>query len=198
MEKSPGRPRKFNEDEVLQLAVKIFLNEGFEASSYESISEAMGLSKPSLYNAFGDKKALFMRVIADYSLQAHEQIVEQFSGAGTLQAASQKMLIEAATFYSAPDGPSVGCLLVGTALPATSKYDEIRDTLIGFTNRLETSLEKIISEEYCQDTVALEQHPKNIAKHITSLLFALAVRARMGLSRKQLTQTALELAEFIC
>ena len=198
MKKSPGRPRKFNEYEVLQLAVKVFLNEGFEASSYESISEAMGLSKPSLYNAFGDKQALFARVIADYSLQAHEQIVEQFSGAGTLQAACQKMLIAAATFYSTTDGPSVGCLLIGTALPATSKYDEIRNTLIGFTNRLETSLEKIISEEYCQDTVALEQHPQKIAKHISSLLFALAVRARMGLSRKQLTQTALELAEFIC
>jgi len=198
MKKAPGRPRKFNEDEVLQLAAKVFLNKGFEASSYESISEAMGLSKPSLYNAFGDKQALFKRVIADYSLQAHEQIVEQFSGAGTLQAACQKMLLAAATFYSTPDGPSVGCLLVGTALPATSQYDEIRDTLIGFTNRLEASLEKIIREEYCNDAVALEQQPKNIARHISSLLFALAVRARMGLSRQQLNQTALELAEFIC
>jgi len=198
MKKAPGRPRKFNEDEVLQLAAKVFLNDGFEASSYESISEAMGLSKPSLYNAFGDKQALFKRVIADYSLQAHKQIVEQFSGARTLQAACQKMLLAAATFYSTPDGPSVGCLLVGTALPATSQYDEIRDTLIGFTNRLETSLEKIISEEYCKDAVALEQQPKNIARHISSLLFALAVRARMGLSRKELNKTALELAEFIC
>ncbi|NER99392.1 MAG: TetR/AcrR family transcriptional regulator [Symploca sp. SIO1B1] len=198
MKKAPGRPRKFNEDEVLQLAAKVFLNEGFEASSYESISEAMGLSKPSLYNAFGDKQALFKRVIADYSLQAHKQIVEQFSGAGTLQAACQKMLQAAAMFYSTPDGPSVGCLLVGTALPATSQYDEIRDTLIGFTHRLEASLEKIIREEYSQDAVALEQQPKNIARHISSLLFALAVRARMGLSRKELNQVALEFAEFIC
>ena len=198
MKKTPGRPRKFNEDEVLQLAAKVFLNKGFEASSYESISEAMGLSKPSLYNAFGDKQALFKRVIADYSLQAHEQIVEQFSGAGTLLAACQNMLQAAAMFYSTPDGPSVGCLLVGTALPATSQYDEIRDTLIDFTNRLEASLEKIIREEYSNDAVALEQDPKNIARHISSLLFALAVRARMGLSRQQLNQTALELAEFIC
>ena len=198
MKKSPGRPRKFNEDEVLQRAAKVFLNDGFEASSYESISEAMGLSKPSLYNAFGDKQALFTRVIADYSLQAHEQIVEQFAGAGTLQTACQKMLLAAATFYSTTDGPSVGCLLIGTALPASSQYDEIRDTLISFTNRLETSLEKIISEQYSQDAVALEQHPKNIARHISSLLFALAVRARMGLSRKNLNKIALELAEFIC
>ena len=108
------------------------------------------------------------------------------------------MLLAAATFYSTTDGPSLGCLLIGTALPATSQYDEIRDTLISFTNRLETSLEKIIREEYDKDAVALEQHPKNIARHISSLLFALAVRARMGLSRKNLNKIALELAEFIC
>ncbi|NEZ61670.1 TetR/AcrR family transcriptional regulator [Leptolyngbyaceae cyanobacterium CCMR0082] len=197
MKKSPGRPRKFNEEEVLQHAAKVFLNEGFEASSYESISEAMGLSKPSLYNAFGDKQALFTRVVAEYSLQAHEYIVKEFSGAGTLQAACQKMLLAAAKFYSTPDGPSVGCLLVGTALPASSQYDEIRDTLRDFTKRMETSIEKIINAEYSKDAAALDQHPKNIARHISSLLFALAVRARMGLSRKKLNQIALELAEFI-
>ena len=198
MKKRPGRPRKFDENKVLELAAQAFLNEGFEAASYESIAEAMGLSKPSLYNAFGDKKALFIHVIAGYSLQAHEQIAEQFSGAGTLQVACQKMLIAAATFYSTPEGPSVGCLLVGTAIPATSKYEEIRNTLIDFTDRLETSLAKIINEEYRDDATALKQHPEKIAKHISSLLFALAVRARMGLSREQLIQTARELAEFIC
>lgn len=197
MKKSPGRPREFNEDKVLQLAAQVFLNDGFEASSYEAISGAMGLSKPSLYNAFGDKKSLFKRVVAEYSLQAHEQIIEHFSGAETLQAACQGMLMAAATFYSNPDGPSVGCLLIGTALPASSQYDEIRDTLIGFTMRMEAALEKIINEEYGKDAVALEQNPKNIAMHISSLLFALAVRARMGLSREKLKQTALEISGFI-
>ncbi len=195
--KQPGRPRKFNEEEVLQRAAEAFLDDGFEASSYENIAAAMGLSKPSLYNTFGDKTALFQRVVAEYSLQAHAQIVANFSEAETLKKAIQNLLTAGAHFYSRSDGPSVGCLLVGTALPASSQYDEVRNILINFTDSLELSIQTTIAERYAEDAARIARKPEEIAMHVSSLLFALAVRARMGVSRKRLLETANELTNCI-
>ncbi len=190
----PGRPRKFDEAVVLQQAMQAFLQNGFEASSYEDIARAMGLSKPSLYNAFGDKLALFERVLGGYAAAAHGHITSNFSGEDSLENAAQNLLCSAAEFYSSPDGPSLGCLLVGTALPSTTQYDHIREMLAQFTNALELSLEDIVTQQYAKDAKRLGKTPREISLHISSLIFSLAVRARMGLSRKQLVACAEELS----
>lgn len=192
-----GRPRKFEDADVLQRAAQAFLQDGFEAASYEHIAAAMGLSKPSLYNAFGNKTALFERVLSEYADQAHKFIIASFSNAETLEQAVEQLFQTAAEFYSRPDDPSIGCLLIGTALPATSQHANIRDTLTSFTSSLEASLAEVISSRYQRDAKKLEKSAAEIATHISSLIFALAVRARMGLSRQQLSGFAKDLAALI-
>lgn len=191
---SRGRPRKFDEAKVLQLATQAFLEDGYEAASYEKIAAAMGLSKPSLYNAFGDKLSLFEQVLEGYSAQAQAFILGSFENADTLKAATEKMLISAAVFYSKPNDLSLGCLLIGTALPATSQNDSIREILTNFTQSVERSLEDIISQKYAGDSKTIAKSPRALALQVTSLIYALAVRARTGLTRQQLTQYAKELA----
>ncbi|MEO9467491.1 TetR/AcrR family transcriptional regulator [Parasphingorhabdus sp.] len=195
--KMVGRPRKFDDADVLHRAAQAFLQDGFEAASYEHIAAAMGLSKPSLYNAFGNKTALFERVVSEYADQAHKFIVASFSNAKSLDQAVEDLFQGAAQFYSRPEDPSIGCLLIGTALPATSQYANIRDTLTSFTLSLETSLEEVVSSRYERDAKKIGKSPTEIATHISSLIFALAVRARMGLSREQLSDIAKKLAALI-
>lgn len=196
--KALGRPRKFEDAAVLRFAAQAFLQDGFEAASYERIAEAMGLSKPSLYNAFGNKTALFERVVSEYAEQAHGFILASFSNANTLKQGVEQLFQAAANFYSKPDDPSIGCLLIGTALPATAQYTNVRNTLSNFTVSLETSLKEVVISQYERDAEKLDKSAGEIATHISSLIFALAVRARMGLSRKQLSNTAKELAALIC
>lgn len=197
MKPTRGRPREFNESRVLRRAQALFLKEGFEAAPYERVAAEVGLSKPSLYNAFGDKTALFERAVADYALHAREQIVASFSDAADLAEAGKRLLLAAAEVYSRPHAPSVGCLLVGTALPACIHVDGVRATLNDFIALLETSLERVISTQYAADAQRSGKTPRALALLLCSLLFSLAIRARGGLSRRKLRSVAAELAELI-
>jgi AcrR family transcriptional regulator len=197
MKTKRGRPREFDDLETLRRAQALFLEAGFEAAPYERLAEDLGLSKPSLYNAFGDKTALFVRALEDYAQRAGEQIVASFSDATSLSEAGKKLLLAAAEVYSRPHGPSVGCLLVGTAMPACAEVGAVRETLAQFIARIETTLEHIISTRYAADARRAAKTPRALALLLSSLLFSLAIRARTGLSRRKLRSVAMELAELI-
>lgn len=192
-----GRPRAFEEDDVLQKAGGLFLAHGFEALSYDAMAAELGLAKPSLYNAFGTKEALFAQVLERYAAHAHAQISADFSGAANLAEAVQKLLRAAATHYAGPDGPARGCLLVGTSLPACVTLDAPREILRKFIAKVEAALADIITAEHGREAAKRGKSPGVLAMLISSLLFSLAVRARTGVSRKQLSSIARDLAATI-
>lgn len=189
-----GRPRAFDAADVLRRAQHVFLGQGYEGLAYDQAALSLGLSKPSLYNAFGDKPALFTRAVRDYAARAHGHIVRSAEGAGTLSAAARQMLLAAADVYAPPSGPSTGCLLVGTALPACVNEEPVRDVLADFIAGLERDLGAVIETQYAADVERLGKSPRVLAVLFTSLLFSLAIRARMGVSRRRLRAMAEELA----
>lgn len=192
-----GRPRQFEEEDVLDRAATAFLKDGFEAASYERIARDVGLSKPSLYNSFGDKTALFERVLSGYAAQAHYHLIASFSNAGSLKKAVEEIFNAAAQFYSSAEGPSTGCLLVGTALPSTSHNGATQKILSDFTHQLETSLKQTIAAQYDCDLMKSGRSSEQIANHVCSLIFALAVRARMGLTEEQMLSCAKDCGELV-
>ena len=62
-----GRPREFDADEALDRALEIFWRKGYEGASLAELTEAMGINRPSLYAAFGNKEALFRRALDRYA-----------------------------------------------------------------------------------------------------------------------------------
>lgn len=192
-----GRPRAFAEGDVLQKAAGLFLAHGFEALSYDAMAAELGMAKPSLYNAFGTKEALFARALAAYADQARKQILADFAGAPDLDEALRRLLRSAANHYARPHGPSRGCLLVGTSLPACVTHDAPRETLSQFVADVEAGLTRIIAAEHREEAARRGKSPRALAMLISSLLFSLAVRARTGVSRKELVQTACDLAAAI-
>ena len=144
---------------------------------------------------FGDKAALFERAVDTYARGAHEAIISAFTSAGDLSEAGRNVLLTGADVYSKPDGVSTGCLLVGTALPACAVLDAPRATLTGFIAGLEDALEQSIVTHYAKDAQRTRKSPRALALLLTSLVFSLAVRARMGLSRRKLRAIAVELSE---
>jgi AcrR family transcriptional regulator len=61
-----ARPREFDETAALEAAIACFWSRGYEATSVRDLAENMGLSAPSLYNAYGDKHALFVKALERY------------------------------------------------------------------------------------------------------------------------------------
>ena len=64
--RGPGRPRQFDPDQVLDTVINVFWELGYDASDTETLAKRTGLTKPSLYNAFGTKEDLFVAALARY------------------------------------------------------------------------------------------------------------------------------------
>lgn len=83
-----ARPREFDQDKALEAAMHVFWEKGFEAASLSDLTARMGIQRPSLYSAFGDKKGLFEAALRKYtgthaayvrtSLHKHSSVKEAF------------------------------------------------------------------------------------------------------------------------
>ena len=77
---SAGRPREFDEGEVLDTALQLFWRQGFEATSKRDLMEATGVASQSLYNAFGDKRALYLAALEHYAERTHGELARALEG----------------------------------------------------------------------------------------------------------------------
>ena len=75
-----GRPRKYDEDQALSGAMLLFWERGFSATSLDDLSKAMGMNRPSIYNAFGDKEAIYAKALARFCEQLDQGIEETRTG----------------------------------------------------------------------------------------------------------------------
>ncbi len=62
-----GRPRRFREEDALDAAMRVFWQKGYEGTSLDDLTKAMKINRSSLYSTFGDKEALFRRVMEQYN-----------------------------------------------------------------------------------------------------------------------------------
>src|SRR6266436_2473813 len=107
-----GRPRAFDVDEALDQALKVFWRNGYEGTSLPDLTRAMGINRPSLYAAFGNKEALFRKALEE----------------PTARAVVEALLRGAVEQLSSPRHPQ-GCLMVQGALSCGRTADPIRREL---------------------------------------------------------------------
>jgi TetR/AcrR family transcriptional repressor of nem operon len=120
-----ARPRKFDEDGVVAAARDRFWEAGFAATSLSDLTEATGLGRASLYGAFGDKQALYLRVFDDYIARALQGVADDLAGddRGALDRIRSHLLENARASAANPRG----CLLArGTAELAGRDEDVAR------------------------------------------------------------------------
>ncbi|GAA1608529.1 TetR/AcrR family transcriptional regulator [Nonomuraea maheshkhaliensis] len=185
-----GRPRTFDRDAALAAATRLFWERGYEATSLNELTEAMGIRPGSLYAAFGDKKALFKEVVHAYTRSP----VGAFVGVAlreepTARHAFARVLREAATIYPDPSHPA-GCLTISAATNVTVQDTEIaaflRDlrnaNLAIFQDRLRTA----------QQNGELPPHadPRTLAGYFAAVIQGMSQRARDGADAAELTQIA--------
>ena len=110
-----GRPRAFEADTALAQAMDVFWSDGFAATSLDDISAATGLNRPSLYGAFGDKRALYLQAYGQYRKRMNESFAPLFAAREPLRTKLTRILTAALDLYlSGPDGPR-GCFTVLSA-----------------------------------------------------------------------------------
>ncbi|KJV10094.1 hypothetical protein VZ95_07265 [Elstera litoralis] len=187
---SPGRPRGFDPDAVLDAALPVFWEKGYEATSLTDLTEAMGINRPSLYAAFGNKEGVFLRVMERYGAGYHDFLADAL-GQKTAVAVIRAMLRGSAIAQTEPGRPP-GCLLLSTHLPNDQTAQNLRDALIEQRNVVGTALTARLKRAAAEGDLPADVVPETLAATVTALCRGMATDAASGATRGQL----LEVAEF--
>ena len=114
MTQERGRPRTFDIDEALEQALLVFWRRGFLDASLAELTRAMGLNKPSLYAAFGDKERLYLLALDRYVEQRLSRHAAALDDEPEASRAIERFLRALAALYADPRNPG-GCFLINGA-----------------------------------------------------------------------------------
>jgi AcrR family transcriptional regulator len=191
-----GRPRSFDTEEVLEKARGVFWNLGYAAASLDDIAAATGLNRPSLYAAFGGKHALYMRALAQTRAGAVAAMRAVMGREGPLREALAALFGGAIEAYVSGDAGQRGCFIIGTAVTQAVDDPDARALLAGFV----ADEDEAFRERFARSATELAPGltPEAAAAMATAALHTLAIRARTGGSRAELTRVAEAATGLIC
>src|SRR5882672_2447452 len=122
-----GRPRSFDLDKALDRALQVFWRKGYEGASLSDLTKAMGINRPSLYAAFGNKQALFRKAVDRYA-QTPAAYLREALLEPTARAVVERLLRGGIDLLTGPHNPP-GCLLVQGALSCGKRAEPVRRDL---------------------------------------------------------------------
>ncbi len=188
-EKRPrGRPRSFDREEVLDAAVLVFWEKGYDGASITELTEAMDINRPSLYATFGSKRELFIQAIDRYAATRGNRAFSAFRFEPDNRKAIASFF-EASIACATEDGKPRGCLINIVATEAAENDAELRDKLSRMFSRTDTAIAERLKAN--QDGQPSGVHdPEGLARMAHSVTHSIMTRARAGASRNELSTIA--------
>jgi AcrR family transcriptional regulator len=179
-----GRPREFDIDQALERAMEVFWRKGYEGASLPELTKAMGINRPSLYAAFGNKESLFRKALARYAEGPAAYVAEALI-APTARAVVERLLEGSATLLTDPDRPR-GCLVVQGALACGEMAETIRRELIARRAALQGDLHKRFELAVSEGDLSSEVDCADLARFVVTIIHGMAVQAVGGATRDDL------------
>ncbi|MBU9464676.1 TetR/AcrR family transcriptional regulator [Burkholderia multivorans] len=184
-----GRPREFNEDQVLDAVTDVFWTKGYEGTSTRDLAAVTGLTPPSLYNAFGDKRKLFLRALEHYlDKTLRNRMIRLETDLSPAMAITT--FFDEIVRHSASDPAQRGCLLVNSTLEATCDDMELRQTVAAELLQLRSFFRRCITAAQQNAEIAVTAAPDDAASHLVAVLLGLRVLARVDPNPEQLSGAA--------
>jgi AcrR family transcriptional regulator len=189
--KRKGRPRSFDIDRALDRALQVFWRKGYEGTSLSDLTKAVGVNRPSLYAAFGDKEALFRKALDRY-LDGPAAYTQEALKESTARAVIERLLRGAADLNAAPRNPG-GCLMVQGALACSEAADPVRQELTARRAAGEAALRRRLQRAKSEGDLSTTVNPADLARYVAAIVYGMAVQAVGGSSRDKL-QRVVEMA----
>lgn len=174
-----ARPRTFEEDTVLDAAMNTFWQKGFEATSIQDLVRETGLNRASMYASFGDKKALFLRVLDHYSQKVTSLRTAKLRDVEDGRAAIIETFRDVMHFGSR-DGRNKGCLMVNSGMELAPHDSETAAIAQSSFRRLEDLFAAALKRARDQGNLPQTKDIRALARFLAGSLNGLQLMARRG------------------
>lgn len=172
-----ARPRQFDEEAVRDTTVRCFWSRGFEATSIKDLIEETGITAASLYNAFGDKRALFRMALDHYVERGIGERIRRFEPLPPREAVGA--FLEDILRRSLSDPEHKGCMVVNSALELAPHDTEFREIIAGVLDRIEMFFLRCIKAGQASGTITRSVSARSLAHHLLAVLMGVRVLARV-------------------
>ncbi len=193
-----GRPRAYDPGTALRQALETFWSGGYSATSLDELAAATGMNRPSLYGAFGDKKALYLKALDHYRAGGRAAMAEALAGTRPLRQELRCLYDKALAIYFSGKGAARGCFLIGTATSEAVENPDVRAALRDALRELDTTFERRFRLACEQGELSRKANPVALARLASAILHTLALRSRAGDPKATLEATAAAGVELIC
>lgn len=188
-----GRPASIDTQAALGNLVELFRAKGFAAVSLDELSDVTGLSRPSLYRAFGNKLSMYIAAMDAFGAQVAESAVPALRAKGDLATALSNFFCEMLAIYYRDDDITPGCLVFGTA-PSNADEAAIQARLLSGIQQTDAIMRWRIDEAAPNVTEAQVDASVHIA---TNTLIAFSARAKGGATKQELAEMGRQSAQSI-
>ncbi len=174
-----ARPREFNTQEALGQALEVFWSKGYEAASVCELMKAMGLSKSSLYDSFGSKHELFLKVIDCYVDASTAGIKLALTGEGSGRRAIEDMFTAIIDKSTGEDGQR-GCFAANCAVELSGSDPQAGRRLTAFFKQFEGVIESAVRRGQSQGNISEDKEPSALARFLASNINGIRVIAKVN------------------
>lgn len=178
--------RQFDEKEMIATALDVFWRKGLHDATMQDLAVATGVQRGSLYNAYGDKEAIFQRAFDQYAGQLTEACSKALAEGDDI-AARLRSFLDLLIVNMTTGSPPRGCLTTRTALDVAISSEAVRQRVQGMLSRLEQLVAQAIGSA---PDKRLAVKANRLARVVVTFTRGLAVMERAGYSRKQLRESA--------
>ena len=174
-----GRPREFDEDEVLDAALDAFWRKGFEATSMADLIEATGLHKGSLYKAFGDKRSLFITTLRRYLDAGYEKLSETIEAKGAPRAKLDAWM--GAMLGSCDSVDRRGCYAINVEVELAPHDEEIAGIVADHFDRVGGLLTAVMAEGQAEGVFRSDRKAAELAEFLSVFAIGAVTRSKGNL-----------------
>jgi TetR/AcrR family transcriptional regulator, copper-responsive repressor len=193
-----GRPRGFEPETALAQAMDVFWNDGFAATSLDDISAATGLNRPSLYGAFGDKRALYLQAYRQYRKRMNESFAPLFAAQEPLRVKLRRILTAALDLYlSGPDGPR-GCFTVLSAASEAIADPDLHSLVGDAIEGTDRAFGRLFADARAAGELSGDADPRRLARMASATIHTLSIRARARIPRAEILPVIDDAVTTIC
>jgi len=188
-----ARAKQFDERQALVSAMLVFWEKGYEATSIQDLEHAMGLHRTSIYNTFGNKRAIFERVMSCYKESVMSALFAELDTAPNIREGVRKLLNSALDIHFDEDNPG-GCLVVLSILESGQHDEQAQASMQQTMQNLKSALQVRLSNAKKSGELSKDLNAGSTATTIATTLAGMMVMGKANFSKAALKKTVNQVA----